>query len=298
MRYYNSPLRYPGGKALLAPVISAIIADNGYSDAYYAEPFAGGAGAALELLFSEKVWKILLNDADYHIFAFWKSILDETDLFCEKIKTVPLTVAQWRKQKRIFDNPSYYSLFDVGFASFYLNRTNRSGILDGRPIGGLEQKGKWKIDARFNRKELISRIAKIACYKERISVFNLEARLFLARLNNSAKNIFVYLDPPYFKPGPELYLNFYTPNDHKLLAHYIQKELQHPWIITYDNTEEIVKLYKTQKSLSFELAYSANFHKKGRELLFFCDQLSFGIGLRGLHPRLPRGRGAGPSRLF
>jgi DNA adenine methylase len=225
------------------------------------------------LLFSEKVWKILLNDADYHIFAFWQSILDEAERFCKKIKAVPLTVAQWKKQKRIFDNPGDYSLFDVGFATFYLNRTNRSGILDGGPIGGLEQKGKWKIDARFNRIELISRIAKIACYKTRISISNLEARLFLTYLNNSTKNIFVYLDPPYYKPGPELYLNFYTPNDHKSLAQFIQKELRHPWIITYDNTKEIAELYKTQKSLVFELAYSANSHKKGSELLFLSPLL-------------------------
>jgi len=276
MRYY-SPLRYPGGKALLASFISAILEDNGYSDTYYAEPFAGGAGAALTLLFSEKVLKILLNDADYHIFAFWQSILDDTEQFCKKIKTVPLTVAQWKKQKKIFDNYNDYSLFDVGFATFYLNRTNRSGILDGRPIGGLEQKGKWKIDARFNRKDLISRIVKIACYKNRISVSNLDASLFLTRLNNSVNNIFVYLDPPYYKPGPELYLNFYMPDDHILLAKYIQKELQHPWIITYDNTKEVTELYKTQKSHTFELAYSANSHKKGREIMFLCPQLNFAL---------------------
>jgi DNA adenine methylase len=273
MARFKSPLRYPGGKAFLASTISRIIEDNGYSDAYYAEPFAGGAGAALHLLFSERVWKILLNDADFHIFAFWKSILDENERFCKRIKTVPLTVAQWKKQKKIFDNPDVYSIFEVGFATFYLNRTNRSGILDGRPIGGLEQNGEWKINARFNRKDLISRIKKIVCYKERISISNKEARNFLAYLNNLKNDIFVYLDPPYYKQGPELYLNYYTPDDHKMLAQYIQKELHHPWIITYDNTKEIVKLYKTQKSLIFELAYSANSHKRGSELLFLSSRL-------------------------
>jgi DNA adenine methylase len=273
MARFKSPLRYPGGKAFLAPAIAAIIEDGGYSDACYAEPFAGGAGAALHLLFSEKVWKILLNDADFHIFAFWKSMLDETERFCNKVKTAPLTVAQWKKQKKIFDNPDAYSTFDVGFATFYLNRTNRSGILDGRPIGGLEQKGKWKIGARFNRKDLISRIEKIACYKERIGISNAEARNFLAHLNNLNKDIFVYLDPPYYKQGPELYLNYYTPDDHKMLARYIQNELRHPWIITYDNAREIAELYKSQKSLVYELAYSANSHKRGSELLFLSSRL-------------------------
>ena len=273
MARFKSPLRYPGGKALLAPTISEIISDNGYSEAYYAEPFAGGAGAALDLLFSKKVWKILLNDADFHIFAFWKSILNETERFCKRIKTVPLTIAQWKKQKRIFDNTDVYSLFDIGFATFYLNRTNRSGILDGGPIGGFEQKGDWKIDARFNRTDLINRITKIACYKKQISIFNWEARHFLKYLNNLTKKVFIYLDPPYYKPGPELYLNFYTSDDHKLLAQFIQKKMKYPWIITYDNTKEIVELYKTQKSLAFELAYSANFHKRGSELLFLSSRL-------------------------
>jgi len=273
MSRFKSPLRYPGGKAFLASTISTIIDDNGYSDAYYAEPFAGGSGAALELLFSERVWKIFLNDADFHIFAFWKSILEETEQFCTKIKTVPLTIAQWKKQKKVFDTPNDYSLFDVGFATFYLNRTNRSGILDGRPIGGLEQTGKWKIDARFNRKDMINRIEKIAVYKDRISISNCEARIFLAYLNTLTKDTFVYLDPPYYKQGPELYLNFYTPDDHKLLAQYIQAELQHPWIMTYDNTKEIAELYKTQNSIVFELDYSANLHKKGSELLFLSPKL-------------------------
>ncbi|MDR1250558.1 MAG: DNA adenine methylase [Treponema sp.] len=274
MARYKSPLRYPGGKAALAPVISSIIVDNGYSDTYYAEPFAGGAGAALDLLFSERVWKILLNDADFHLFAFWKSIIDKTEQFCERIKTVPLTIAQWKKQKNIFDAVHAYTLYEVGFATFYLNRTNHSGILDGMPIGGLEQTGKWKINARFNRSELIDRIKRIASYKGRIEIFNLEARLFLAHLNSLTKTVFVYLDPPYYQQGPELYLNFYSTEDHKSLALYIQNELRHPWILTYDNVKEIENLYQKQNSITFDLSYSAGAHKKGRERLFFSSRLT------------------------
>ena len=273
MARYNSPLRYPGGKAVLAPIISSLIEKNGYSDSCYAEPFAGGAGAALALLFSEQVWKILLNDADYHLYAFWKSILSETDSFCNRIKTVPLTIAQWKKQKQIFDNVHDYSLFQVGFATFYLNRTNRSGILDGAPIGGYDQSGKWKIDARFNRKNLIARIERIALYRNRISVFNMEARDFLSYLDALSDTVFVYLDPPYYKQGPELYLNYYNHKDHVALAEYIQKKLKHPWILSYDNVETIEVLYKKEKSITFELSYHAGYQKKGKELLFFSEKL-------------------------
>jgi DNA adenine methylase len=270
-----SPLRYPGGKASLAPTVSSIISYNGFSNLYYAEPFAGGAGVALDLLFSGKVSKIFLNDLDYHIYAFWRSILDYTDLFCNRIKTIPLTVAQWKKQKIIFDNYNDYSLFDVGFATFYLNRTNRSGILNAKPIGGYNQEGHWKIDARFYRKELVDRILKISCFKQRIFLSNMEAIHFIKKLNNKTKRFFVYLDPPYYKPGPKLYLNFLKPTDHKLLSQYIQNIFCQAWIITYDVCKEISEFYKSQKSLPLNFFYRANLHKKGREILYLCPQLNY-----------------------
>jgi DNA adenine methylase len=273
MARYKSPLSYPGGKAVLAPTLSILIETNGYSDSCYAEPFAGGAGAALDLLFSKRVWKILLNDADYHLYAFWKSIIAETDNFCNKIKKVPLTVAQWKKQKKIFDQMSEYSLFEVGFSTFYLNRTNRSGILDEAPIGGYAQTGDWKIDVRFNRSELISRIKRISLYKERIQVFNMEARDFLSYLDSLSDLIFVYLDPPYYKQGPNLYLNYYKHEDHKALSLYIQEKLKHPWILSYDNVEAIKSLYEERICFEFELSYHAGLQKKGRELMFFSPLL-------------------------
>jgi len=270
-----SPLRYPGGKASLASTVSSIISENGYSNSYYAEPFAGGAGVALDLLFSGKVLKIFLNDFDYHIYAFWRSILDETDSFCNRIKTIPLTIAQWKKQKRIFDNYNDYSLFDVGFSTFYLNRTNRSGILNAKPIGGYNQEGRWKIDARFYRKELIDRIVKISFFKNKIILSNMDALLFIKKLNNSTKKIFFYLDPPYYKPGPKLYLNFLKSIDHKLLSEYIQNIFCQPWIITYDNVNEISELYKSQNFISLDFFYRANQHKKGHEILYLCSKLIF-----------------------
>jgi len=272
---FLSPLRYPGGKSSLALTVSSIMINNGFQNYYYAEPFAGGAAVALYLLFSGKVKNIFLNDLDYHIYAFWRSILDYTDLFCNKIKTIPLTVTQWRKQKKIFDNYNDYSLFDVGFSTFYLNRTNRSGILNAKPIGGYNQQGRYKIDARFYRKELSNRILKISNFKKQIILSNMEGLHFIKKLNNSTKNIFVYLDPPYYKPGPKLYLNYFKPNDHLLLSYYIQNIFCKPWIITYDNSKEISELYKSQKSLSLEFFYRANLHKKGRELLIFSPQLTF-----------------------
>jgi DNA adenine methylase len=270
---YASPLRYPGGKAVLTPVISSLIETNGFSYQWYAEPFAGGAGAALGLLFSERIGKILLNDADYHIYAFWQSVITETDQLCKRIKKIPLTVAEWQKQKKVFSSISEHSLFDVGFSTFYLNRTNRSGILDGAPIGGFAQTGTWKIDARFNRSELVERIKRIALYKDRIKIFNLEAQNFLKYLNSLSKTIFVYLDPPYYRQGPKLYLNFYKHEDHVVLSQYIQRDFKQPWLLSYDDVDAIRALYGKLPYVNFELTYHANLHKLGKELLFFSPRL-------------------------
>ena len=74
---------------------------------------------------------------------------------------------EWEKQKRIYENTR--SEFLLGFATFFLNRTNYSGVITGGPIGGFEQKGQWKIDARFNKKSLIDRIERISYFKSLLS---------------------------------------------------------------------------------------------------------------------------------
>jgi DNA adenine methylase len=274
MRQYSSPLRYPGGKAVLSGLLGEILKASNLQRGAYAEPFAGGAGAALDLLFREQVWDIFINDADWHIFSFWKSILEESDRFRSRIASIPITIEEWKRQHSIFCDPENNSLFNVGFAAFFLNRTNRSGILDGRPIGGLAQAGKWKIDARFNRSGLIQRIDRIRLFKNRIHVFNLEAVRFLDEVIAPLKgNVLVYLDPPYYKMGSELYLNFYRARDHQRLRSYLQSEITHPWVLSYDDVHEIRSLYEGVPCENLSLNYSANVSKKGKEVLFFSKGL-------------------------
>jgi DNA adenine methylase len=161
-----SPLRYPGGKQILGSVLARIITENRLEGSIYAELYAGGAGAALSLLYWEYVSKLYLNDADPCIYAVWRSILDHTDEFCKRIRDVALTTDEWKKQKAIYTNYAENSILDIGFATFYLNRTNRSGIIkNGGPIGGYDQSGPWKIDARFSRPGLIERVERIALYR-------------------------------------------------------------------------------------------------------------------------------------
>jgi DNA adenine methylase len=213
MTIANSPLRYPGGKQVLARIVAHLVRINGSSGGTYVEPYAGGAGVALALLFAEHVNRVMINDADLRIFAFWKSILLQTDKFVALLQKTPATVDEWARQRNIYQHPQRYSSLRLGFATFFLNRCNRSGIIaNGGPIGGQDQAGKWKIDARLNRMELERRIRRVAMFRDRISISNADAIDFLdgemLALKNRGKP-FVYLDPPYYAKGQELYLNHY-----------------------------------------------------------------------------------------
>lgn len=270
-RYSYSPLRYPGGKSALFGLVDKIIKDNKLENSTYVEPFAGGAGIALSLLLLEKVNYIIINDLDRAIFCFWKAVLNHNDKFIEKINKTPLTIKEWHKQKNIYSDIKSND-FDLGFATFFLNRTNRSGILNAGPIGGIKQNGEWKIDVRFNKKNLIARIKKISYYKDRIKATNEDGIKLINKLINK-KKYFVYLDPPYYDKGSCLYLNHYKTSDHQKLAQFLNKNKNGNWMLTYDNVDPIRKLYCKNHSYKFSLNYHAHKSKKGSELLVLSNKL-------------------------
>lgn len=152
-----SPLRYPGGKNSLYPFVLHLIKSNTIKT--YIEPFAGGAAIPIRLIQEGAVDRVMINDVDRGIYNFWCNVLKNTSSFIEHIDSVPITVDEWRRQKRVY-NDTTSSDFDIGFATFYLNRTNRSGIIQGGPIGGYSQESKYLIDCRFNKKSLIDKIKK------------------------------------------------------------------------------------------------------------------------------------------
>lgn len=264
----NSPLRYPGGKAILTDFLADVLAENELQDGTYIEPYAGGAGAAINLLLSEHVQHIILNDADPCVYAFWQAILTRTSEFIKRIENTPISIEEWKRQRNIYRRQKSHSRIKVAFASFYLNRCNRSGIIvNGGPIGGFEQNGKWKLDARFNKGGLVRRIEKIRLYRDRIEIHNLDAIEFLKRVASKESDCLVYLDPPYYIKGRELYLNHYRPGDHAQLASFIQTQKHLKWIMTYDDVPEIRTLYQSCNLVPFQLNYSAHSRKKGNEIL-------------------------------
>lgn len=270
-RIHCSPLRYPGGKTFLYSFFDEIFKKNDIKNVTYVEPFAGGAGAALLLLLLNKVDNIVINDLDRAIYSFWRSSIFSSERFIKKMYATPINVSEWKKQKKIYNNPKAKQ-FDLGFATYYLNRTNVSGILEGGPIGGVEQKGKWKIDARFNKDGLAERIRKIAKYKNKITITNKDG---VALINDylNKKNVFIYLDPPYYEKGAALYLNHYKNNDHKILADKLNENPDAFWLMTYDNKKEIKSLYPKRRIINFSLNYNAYESRKGKEIMILSDAL-------------------------
>jgi DNA adenine methylase len=276
---FETPMRYPGGKGRLAQYVIDIIKLNKLTGGHYVEPYAGGAGVALSLLYLEYVDHIHLNDLNKSVYAFWKSVCEEPEALCKLVRDKPLTVGQWKKQKRI-QTAKDVSALELGFSTLYLNRTNRSGIINGGIIGGKNQTGEWKMDARFNRVDLIQRIEKIGSYSPRITLYNMDAAQFITEtLPSIPKRSLVYLDPPYYRKGRKLYENHYQPKDHAVIAALVAK-IKQKWIVSYDNVSAIRKLYAGFEQETFGLRYTAQSSYNGQEVMISCHGLETPASVR------------------
>ncbi len=271
----RTPLRYPGGKARLRPYLERLISQNKLYDAHYVEPFCGGAGLALQLLMDYVVGAIHINDLDPAVYSFWDSVVNRTEDLCSLIEQTPCNMDTWHTQRAIWKTPKQASSLELGFATFFLNRTNRSGILEAGVIGGKKQEGKWKIDARYNIQELTERIREIGKFRSRIFLYSDEALSFLGRITpNLPQRSLVYLDPPYVEKGPGLYLNHYDEANHRSLSAWVRKELALPWMVSYDDHPLIRECYSGCNEASMSLPYSAYGNaRRGTELIYFSEGL-------------------------
>ncbi|MFY3307792.1 DNA adenine methylase [Achromobacter ruhlandii] len=262
----NTPLRYPGGKSQLTPFVVELMRANDLLGAVYVEPFAGGAGIAWKLLFDGYASEVWINDIDPAIHAFWHCVLNRTDDLCAKIESTEVTIEEWHRQRDVQASARAQSLA-LGFSTFFLNRTNRSGILKAGVIGGLSQAGEWKIDCRFKKQDLIEKIRRIALYKDQIMLTREDASSYLSTtVKNLPQHALINIDPPYYGKGPELYCSFYEHADHKVLAQTIRK-LRRPWMLTYDDAPEVRALYRGLPMATKELTYYAQVKRTGVELL-------------------------------
>lgn len=267
---FATPLRYPGGKGRLGAWLSQLMRANRISGGWYVEPYAGGAGAAILLLSRGYVDHVVLNDLDPVVHAFWWSVLNDTDEFLRLLKSTPVTMESWERQREIHASIESFTLTEIGFATFFLNRTNRSGILKGGVIGGKAQNGPWSMAARFNKDDLADRIRTVASLRRHISLYKEDAVDLLRGIGaDLPPKSLTYLDPPYYHKGSQLYRNHYKPSDHAAIAAAVA-QFASPWLVTYDNCPEIKTLYQGCKSVEFTLHYST--HKSrplATEVMFY-----------------------------
>lgn len=270
-----SPLRYPGGKNKLTELVKQVLDDNQMDNSItYIEPYAGGASVALNLLISNRVKRIIINDKDRAIYAFWYCVLNHTNELCEMIINTDITIEEWYNQKEVQNNKNNMDLLSLGFSTLFLNRTNRSGILKAGVIGGINQNGNYKLDCRFNKVELVKKIRLISTYKKRIKLYNFDT---VELINNviigSRSENFIFFDPPYYKKGSSLYMNYYKHDDHVELAKKISRLRKHKWIVTYDLVDEIISMYNDFQKEIYNLQYSAQRRYKGSEVIFFSKNI-------------------------
>ncbi|MGG3308375.1 DNA adenine methylase [Paenibacillus lautus] len=264
-----SPLRYPGGKSQLYKFVRNVIEQNGIENPVYVEPFAGGAGLAIELLLKENVHSIVINDFDRAIYSFWYSVLNDPENLINLILNTPINIEEWERQREVYNNQHNYGTLEIGFATFFLNRTNRSGIIKGGPIS-KDENGKYPLDCRYNSSDLVNKVRRIFTLRDRIQLYNHDAVYFIQRIlpNYVANQLFIFFDPPYYKQGKNLYTNFYSHDDHRELSEAIRGIVNSHWITTYDYTDNIAEIYEDMPTKVYQLQYSANRKRKEREYLF------------------------------
>lgn len=271
---FYSPLRYPGGKNKLSAFIAKICVENNING-LYVEPYAGGASVALFLLFEGFINKIIINDKDRSIYAFWHSVLNHPIELCELIDKTDVNLENWYKLKEVQNYKYKVDLLNLGFSTLFMNRTNRSGIITGGPIGGYEQLGEYKIDCRFNKEEIKKRILKIASRKKDIKLYHQDALKLIdiveAKVNQD--NIVIYFDPPYFLKASSLYMNHYKNDNHKTVCERIKEISNIQWIVSYDNVPEIKNLYSDFDKKEYSFNHTAYKIREGKEILFFSKNL-------------------------
>lgn len=270
---YKSPLRYPGGKGCIYNFMTQFLYENDLVGINYAEPYAGGAGLALRLLMDEYVSEVYLNDLNPSIYSFWWAVLNQSNELISWLKNIEITIDNWQYYKHIQRKYKTADPLELAKSTFFLNRTNVSGVLSGGVIGGINQTGKYKIDARFNKEELIRRIEEISCFAERIHLSNLDGVEFVKAMEKRAESMLIYLDPPYYKKGADLYLNAFKDDDHRILAKCV-KIIKKYWMVSYDNQDFIMNLYPEYRKVLYQLSQCAS-NRVGDEVLIFDNRLSF-----------------------
>lgn len=269
-----SPFRYPGGKGKLSRFLAYFLVSNNLVGTRLIEPFCGGAGGTLPLLEADLIDRLILNDLNPAVFSFWDSVKNAPDELIKMVLSENVDINAWHHWRNIYNDDTADKI-QRGFSAFFLNRTNRSGILHAGPIGGKDQSGAYKIDCRFNRLNLAKRIEKIAIISDRIDVHSIDAAKLISDIAKPFD--FIYADPPYVKEGKNIYQNFSFDDKKHFNFSVVIKRSPAKWLISYDDHPLVHSLYAKAGINVIEFSYVMNQARVGRELLIASSRLSLPV---------------------
>lgn len=236
---YQSPLRYPGAKSSLAPVIARILESAKGSRevpeiSLLVEPFAGGASASLRLVGHGIVDRVLLADVDPLVTAFWQVAAADTEELIDRmhdewtryVKPGGATGVErwdyWRSWVPARNAPPNVVRLGLAMQCLFLNRTTFSGILHGKagPIGGRKQESPYGIGCRWNPDAIEQRLRYVGHLYETgriVDVWRKDWKQTLADIPEHypqliPSRVVAYLDPPYLEKASHLYRASFDPS--------------------------------------------------------------------------------------
>lgn len=258
---FKSPLRYPGGKSRVAKKISNLIPE--FDE--YREPFLGGGSVFIyqKQLFPDRIFWI--NDVYFELFNFWKISQKDIVSLVEKVLHLKAKFQNGKDLHRYLNfNQSKFTNLEKAASFFIFNRITFSGTT---LSGGYSESA---FLGRFT-KSSIERLKPLDTILEDAQITNFDYKNLV---NRSGKNVFIYLDPPYFSAKEsKLYGkrgNLHSNFDHKEFAK-VMKGCKHKWLITLDDCVYIRELFSFAKIKPLEFAYGmrnvkSNSSQIGKEL--------------------------------
>jgi DNA adenine methylase len=280
-RRYISPLRYPGGKARMAPFLGEMFAQQvaAMDVEIWLEPFAGGAGAGLSMLEADAVGEVWLTEKNPAIAAMWRAVLGEGEALAARVETTAPDMALWGWARETVAAAGEQEVpdLDLGFAALVINRCSRSGIVTSRvgPIGGKSQDGRWTLASRWNGAALAERIRHLATLRRSIRFTEGDAICAIADLDGSGieDEVLAFVDPPYIREGNRLYAHGMSELDHRRLAGALNASPAR-WMLTYDDEPSVAEaLYPQRRVLAYRISNTANRQRIATEYAVFSGNL-------------------------